>query len=61
MTRPDWTREVCGLGNVALVLKNHPELADEYVRRDSPYFDCPNASRYRDWLAEHQPNKHKET
>ena len=33
--------------NLALVLKNHPELELEYLDPNSKYFDCANATAWR--------------
>ena len=35
------------VGNVALVLKNHPELEQEYLDPKSKYYNCKNAIRWR--------------
>ena len=53
-------------GNVALVLKNYPELAYEYEYKDGLYFDSNNAKTWRhslkqaDRLLEHFTTTEKE-
>ena len=36
--------------NLALVLKSHPELELEYLDPKSKYYECPNATAWREAL-----------